>query len=220
MPDEPTNQADVALGTEEAETPKVFTQEDVDKAVRDARTAVQADVGRQKAEADKALKAATAATERLARLQKQQDDAELEAARDEPDQLKALHTRQQLRQKDAELEQTREQLNEANTRLSELAAQEMEANKEKVSKDVATRLGVNLKTLAKLAKFTDGTVESIEDIAKTLTKESERESFKPDSNRSQGGGSQSITQVRKDYVEGRINAVQYGDKMKALGAQP
>ena len=219
-------QDDVKLNPEKTETPQSYTSEQlekaVEKAVRDARTAVMADVGRTKAEADKALKAATDATERLRKLQKEQEEVELEAVKEEPDLLSAIRARHEARRLKSELEAKDAKLNELEGKIGEFTNKEREAVKLTIAQKVAAARKVDVNLLTKLAKFTDGTEEAIEEIAKDLPKarKSQEEEFTPDSNRSRGGSSQNVQDVQKDYITGKITTVQYSEKMKALGVMP
>ena len=213
-----TTQADAKLGTENAGTP-TYTKDQVDKMLRDARTAAMADVGRMKTEAEKALKAASAAADRLKQLEKEREEVELEAAKDEPDRLTMIRTRQQMRQREAELAQAREELNATKTTLTELQSQRAESQKEINAREIAARLGVDLSRLVKLAKFTDGSAEAIEDLAKDLTK---NQDFHPDSNRGNGGNTRSALEIRKDFIAGKYsnNPEKYEQDLKAVGARP
>lgn len=216
----------VIPATEQKETPSSFTPEQlaqaVEKAARDARTAVMADVGRTKAEAERALKAARDATERLTRLQKEQEEAELEAAREEPDALSAIRARHEARRLKAELDTNKAELELARSQIGEYTNKEKEATKLTMSQKVAASHNVDSNLLSRLAKFTDGTEESIEAIARDLPKvqKSPEGVFKPDSNRSMGGTSRGKYDIMKDYNSGRINAVQYAEQMKAQGLTP
>ena len=211
----------VTPDSETTETPKTYTQAELDKAIRDARTAVTADVGRLKAESDKAYKAATAASERLVRLQREQEERELESAKNEPDKLTAIRERQTRRQKETELEEAQKKLDEANTKLQELSTRDAETTRERTTREIAERLRVDTSRLTKLAKYTDGSAEAIEEIAKELPKLAPKQTtnFRPDSSEAAGGTPRSVEQVQKDYIAGKINTVQYAEKMKALGKQ-
>lgn len=211
----------VTPNPETTETPKTYTQEQLDKAIRDAKTSVTADVGRMKAEADRALKAAQAASDRLQKLQREQEDRELEAAKSEPDKLTAIRERQARRQKETELEEARSKLDEANNKLQELSTKEAETAKEHRTREIAERLKVDTSKLAKLAKYTDGSAEAIEEIAKEMPKLAPKPNtnFRPDNSEAAGGTPKSVSQVQQDYIAGRINTVQYAEKMKALGRQ-
>lgn len=221
-PDGTETQAGVAP-TPGAQGTPTYTQEQVDKAVRDARTAVMADIGRQKAEAEKALKAATAAQERLAKLEQERLEAELEAAKDQPDRIKLIRESQRRKDLESKLEKAETELNEHKARITELSQKETESKKVTASQQIATRLNVDPVMLAKLAKFTDGTAEAIEEIAQSLPKiqpQNPAPTFRPDSNRTSGGVSQTILDVKKDYIAGKINAVQRAEKLRALGETP
>ena len=216
-------QDDVKLNPEKEQTPQTYTKEQVEKLVRDARTAVQADVGRMRTEADKALKAAQSASERLLRLQKEQDDRELDAAKDNPPIQTAIQERQRRRQAESDLQVAQDKLNETNSKLQELSNKEKEVARERITHEIATRLNVDPARLVKMAKFTDGSATEIEDIAKELPKlnpSPPRNTFRPDSNETVGGSPQSVTQIQEDYVKGKISNVQYSEKMKALGKTP
>lgn len=173
-------QPDATLTAEKTQTP-TFTQEQVDKAVRDARSAVLADAGRSKTAAEKALS-------RLSELEKRIADEELEAARDEPDKLTALRERQQRRQAESELAQVRQELSERDELVKQHETEKAEAMRERNTLDIATRMNVDPVRLAKLAKFTDGTAEAIEDIAKELPRKDGKPPLKLDSSGTIGGG--------------------------------
>ncbi len=206
----------VTLGTEQKQT-ATYTQDQLEKAIREAKTSVMADARRFQVEGEKALKAAQDARDRLAQLERDREEAELEAAKDEPDKLRAIRLTQELRQHKADLAKARDELAAKDAKLIDLTAREQEELRKVTVKEVAAKTGVSASLLAKLAKATDGTAEAIEDIAKDLPKEAH---LRPDSNRSLGGTSQSKTQVMQDYTSGKINTVQYAEKMRALGEEP
>ncbi len=217
-------QGDVALATAEEETPETLTREEHDaavkKAVLDATTKVNADVGRQKAEANKALKAATAAQTRVETMQREQDEAAAEAVRDDPEGTSLLKARQEARRLKAELETKNTELEEANTRNAEFEAEETKAGVEDRAKEVARRLGVKPADLVKLAKLTDGTTESIEVAASTLNKVTVEQNLNPDSGRTAGGSSQTKIEIMDRFGKGLISNVEYEKQMKAIGAHP
>ncbi len=178
------DQSDVTLttgneGTPE-ELPESLTREQVQKLVRDTRSAVMADVGRMKTEANKAMEAAKGAQERLTQMIRQQEEAELEVVKDEPDKYTAIQERQKRRVVEQEL-------TEAKERLQSIEKERAEAKKIETSQQIATRLNVDAKRLTNLARFTDGSAEAIEEIAKDLPKLSEKPVLRPDSNVTLGG---------------------------------
>ncbi len=207
MPDGTTTQADAALGSEKAGTPKdTFTKAELDKAVRDGRTAVLADVNRAKKLAEDAL---TRVNQRLIEL----EEAEEEAHRDDPESLAAIKARRQQRAKEADLAQKDTELEEAKARLKTLET-------EKAVTEVATQLGVNPSALAKLAKFTDGSKEAIEEIAAELPKETPgMGTRRPDSNNSRGGGDESLADLVKVNTKGMSLAQLEEHKEKFLAAR-
>jgi hypothetical protein len=94
-------------------------------------------------------------------------------------------------------------------------------------RQIASEHGVDAATLATLAKRTDGTTDTIQELAKALPKvqtqpvvEPVVPALKPDSNRTHGGTSQTVIQVQQDFVSGRISNATYSEKMKAMGKTP
>lgn len=212
--------ADAKLGIDGKQTP-TYTAGELAKAVLDAKTSVLADANRLKAEADKALKTAQASQKRVDEMLRAQEAAELEANRDDPAELKRIRAEQSRKKAESEAAEVRAQLEDANARLAEREAKDKERERESSAREIATRLRVDPARLTKLAKFTDGSTEAIEEIAKDLPKLTNREGeeFTPDSNRSHGGSAQTEMDIRKDYIGGRITAVQRDEKLKAIGAR-
>ena len=178
---------------------KTFTQADMEQAKRDGRNAALGEIGKLQKESATALKKAQEAEGRITQMLKEQDARELEEARDDPVRLTALQERQKRRAAESELVETRQELNLKNERLGQLETERAEASRERIVQEVAVRFGVDVARLAKLAKFTDGSVETIEDLAKDLPKGNEKPPLKPDSNRALGG-SISWEQIRADYI--------------------
>jgi hypothetical protein len=190
-------QSDVTLTTGNTKTPK-FTQAQVDKAVRDATSAVGADIGRLKAESEKAMKAAQAAQARLEQMQKDQEQAELEAAREEPDKLAVIRERQARKKAEAELATERQIRTEYEARLKQTDAEKAEATRKENVKAIAAKQGVDPVKLDKLAKFTDGSLEAIEDIAKDLPK-AQKGNLRLDPGNTLGG-SVTFEEVREAFI--------------------
>ena len=182
-------QTDVTLGTEGTETPpKTYTEKEVEKRVLDARTAVMAD-------ATRAKKAAEDALNRVSLMMKEQEEKELESYKDDTEGLRRIRAEQRARQLASELDQERKARTELEDKQKQIDADMVESTKERNAREIATRLGVDVNRLIKLAKFTDGTTESIEDIAKELNPP---KPIKPDSGRTTGSGL-SDEQIREAY---------------------
>ena len=218
---------DTKLSSGKAETPKetpTFSQEQVDKMLRDRETSIKADIGRQKAEADKALKAAQAAQKRVDEMLRRQEEAELEANKDDPAELRRIRAEQARKKAESESAEVKAQLDDANARLAEREAKDRERDKENTARDIATRLQVDPVRLAKLAKYTDGSVEAIEEVAQDLPKLNPNPppggGFRPDSNRSHGGGTRTKYEIMQDFNSGNISNVQYEEQLKAIGEKP
>ena len=92
------------------------------------------------------------------------------------------------RKAESDLTQTKSELNEKNEELATANAEKAENAKERNARDAASRLGVDSKLLVKLSRFTDGSTEAIEDIAKELPKKEGGKSLKVDSGKTTGGG--------------------------------
>ncbi len=177
-----------------------FTQTQVDEQVRKARSDALADIGRLKKASEDAVKSAQAAQARLEQMQRDQERAELEAVKDDPDRLEIIKERQEKRKLKAELDVEKQARTELDTRLKQSESEKTEAARAEQVKVIAAKLNVSPTVLGKLAKFTDGTPEMIEDIAKDLPKVNPAKGFRPDSGGSQGG-SVSWEQVRDAYIK-------------------
>lgn len=190
--DEPkgTQGAATSENTEETseKEPETFTQEQVKELERKAKSDALADINRYKTESTKAIKAAQAAEARIDRMLKDQEESELEDARDDADKLSGIRDRQAKRRAESELAQVKQELSEKDEQIKQYGDKEAESTKELNAREIATRLNVDANRLAKLAKFTDGSTEAIEEIAKELPKKGEPKSpLKPDSGKTTGG---------------------------------
>lgn len=222
MVDEPTtNQDGVTPTPEVTETPKTFTKEEVEKQVRDARSAALADIGRLRKESETAMKAAQKAQERIDNLLKEQEAAELAAAEGNPEQLSAVQERQKRRRTEAELAKVQTELDTHKTRLQEIESEKETIKTDQMIREIADKQNVSYDRLASLAKrFKEVTPEAIEDLAQDLPKKQPPTSIKTDSNTSSSGKHSDATQVRNDYIAGKLSSVEYERKMRELGKEP
>jgi len=154
-----------------------------------------ADVNRTLAESTKARKAAEAAEQRVTQMLKDYE----ETIKDDPDKLNELRGRQAKTKADAELTRVAQELDEAKLRLSQVDNEKAETLKKQKAREIASRLNVSSDRLIKLAKFTDGTPEAIEDIAKDLPKNVPENPLTPDSNRG-SGSSASERRIRDAFI--------------------
>lgn len=201
MPDGTKGQPGATPGADKSGTPQTITREEHEKALRDATSAILADVGRQKKATDDAMKTATAAQARLDKMLKEQTDAELEAARDNPEQLSGIRERQRRREMESQLEEARQELTDKTAKLTQYESRDAETARETKAVEIATRLNVDAARLIKMSKYTDGTPEAIEDLAKELPKKDGKPGgLRPDSSASIGGGS-TWEQVRAAYIK-------------------
>ena len=116
--------------------------------------------------------------------QKEQDRKELEAADGDPDGTKAIQRRQAARIDKAELARLRKEAEEREGQSKEDREKLAKLTKEQNAREVATRFNVNPESLI---KFTDGSVEAMEDLAKELPKIGGKQPLKSDSGATVGG---------------------------------
>jgi hypothetical protein len=207
---------------ETSQEPQTYTKEHVDKLLEKVRSDSLAEFGRVRKAAEDAIKKATESSHtRITQLLKEQEERELELSKGNPDAMTVIKERNTRRQRESELTRAQEELNEARAKIQEFSTKDAETVRERVTRETAERLKVDPVRLAKLAKFTDGSASAIEELAGELPKLTPaRNNLRPDSNETAGGTPQSVTQIQQDYIKGKINTVQYGEKMKALGRQP
>lgn len=180
-----------------SKTAPVFTKEQVDTAERKGRSDALAEIGRLRVAAEAAMKTAQAADARVKKMLEEQEKAEIEAARDDPPKLLLFQARQKGRQVEEELAKVTLELNQKSEQLKEAETERAERNRDRIVQEVSTRFNVDPARLAKLARFTAGTPEAIEDLAKDL---SPKPPLKPDSGGALGG-SPSWEEVRGAYIK-------------------
>ena len=201
--------------------PETFTREQVEEEKRKAKSDALADIGRIKKSADTAIKAVQAAEERINRMLKEQEEAELETARDEPDKLTVIRERHARREAETKLAQIEQELEEERAKTAEAQEAEAESTKERNAREIASRLGVDAKTLM---KFTDGSTEAMEELARVLPGKGETTTLKPDSGKTIGGSGGIPTHPEKyrEWIE-NISQEEYErrlpeiNKLKAAG---
>ena len=166
---------------------QTFTKDEVDKAVRDGRSAALADIGRLTKESANSLKAAQEAQARVNQMVAEEDKRELEGAEGDPQRLSALQERQRRRTAESELATTKQELAQKNELIQQTETERAESKRTQIVQEVATRFTVDPARLARLAKATDGSVEAIEDLAKDLPTGTPKTPLKPDSGGAIGG---------------------------------
>ncbi len=163
-----------------------------------------AEAGRLRAENEKLVTSSKKLTTRIDTILRERDEAELETHKDNPAQLSAIRERQTRRTVESNLESMTGERDSLKERIREGDEAEALLKKGETAKEVATRLEVNSKQLIKLAKFSDGSTEEIEDIAKNLPKVNPEDDLNPDSNIS-SGGSQTEEKIRENYRNNPTN---------------
>lgn len=167
------------------------------------KEAAFAEVGRYRVATEAATRAAgsaqrqaNAAEERLNKFIKKTEEAELEANRDNPDVLSRIRARQGEREQETELAKLKQELEEEKAKTVEAQEAEAKSTQERNAREIATRLNVDAKTLI---KFTDGSTEAMEELAKSLPKKGETTTLTPDSGTTIGG--KEITEA--DILKGK-----------------
>ncbi|KKK45984.1 hypothetical protein LCGC14_3164610, partial [marine sediment metagenome] len=138
-------------------------------------------------------------TARLDRIQKESDEAEIKAAEGNTEQLSAITERQTRRTAESNLESMTLERDEVNEKLQGYEKIEASLKGEETASEVAERLNVDKKSLVKLAKRTDWSLEAIEEIAGELPKKGEEKTLKVDSNRTIGGKGRE--KIIEDYIK-------------------
>lgn len=172
--DEPKGTQDVKTSEETkvtSETPPTFTLEQAtareSKAVSDAL----ATAGRTAKTLEAREVTIKAREERAAQAQKDKDELELEDAREDKEKLTAVETRQAARALKSELADAKTELAIVKEKNTEAQEADAKHTKERNAREVATRLGVDAKTLIKYA--TDDSVTAMEELARSLSKKEE-----------------------------------------------
>ena len=217
-------QDDVALVQEETETSEEqpeFTksQFEAEARVREqrARSDALSDIGRLQREATNAMKAAEAAQERVKKMLKEQEDFELQTAEGNTEQLSAVKERIQRRQIESELEDAQLKLNQRDEELSEIRKASQEVIKQSQARAIAERLGVDADRLISLSRFTDGSAEAMEGIAKELPKATRRPPVKTDLGGRGGGGGRTFAEFEKEYIAGNVSLAAYEERARKEG---
>lgn len=200
-----TGQAsDSKEGTTPGGEPKTYTDKDIQKIISDAKAEAGREAKAAKVEADKA-KASLTNTEnqlnqtkqQLAVLTKRIDDAELEGARDNPELINLYQQKQDLRRKEAELEEGKTQLAKDKAEHEAEIEVARSTSREILIWGIATKRGVDPVRLKDLsAKFNLQSEEQIEEMAQTISTgkttpsgvEDKTKPLQPDSGATIGGG--------------------------------
>lgn len=171
---------------------KTHTAESEKKAVDDALSAAGRDaktLSGKTAEADRILtdakKMQTDLKAEREQWQKDRDIAEQESAGEDQDALKSVQERQRQRAKETELAQRKRELDEKELKITEAQKEVAESTKERNAREIATRLNVDYESLM---KFTDGSKEAMEELAKQLSEKEAKPPLKTDSSTTIGGG--------------------------------
>lgn len=169
------------------ETPQTFTEEQVEERERKVRSDGLAELGRLKKANEALVNTNLKTQERIGRIIQEQEEDELSRAEGNDEKLSAIKERQTRRRVESELVKTKSELDGEKAKTAEAQEKEAEHTKERNAREVATRLQVDAKLLAELAKLTDGSVEAIEEKARLLPKKGETKTLTPDSGKTTGG---------------------------------
>lgn len=126
------------------------------------------------------------AEERLSQSKTASRQAEIESARDDPDALAAIRKRHSEAERQDKLDKKERELDDKEAKADEKLERVTKAEAKERAGIVALKHDVDA---GLLEKFTDGTLESMEELAKSLPKKGEAPpAIKPDSGKTLGGG--------------------------------
>jgi len=174
--------------------PVTFNEEQVKERERKATSDVSAELGRVRKLNEGLIKSSQAIQDRLNRRDKEDEERELETHRDDPAEIRRIRAEQETRRVKSELAEKEQELDTEKAKTAEAQEAEAKHTKERNAREIASRLGVNAKTLI---KFTDGSVEAMEDLAKSLSRK-EGYSLNPDSSKTTGSNL-SEEKIREAY---------------------
>jgi len=172
--------------------PVTFNEEQVKERERKATSDVSAELGRVRKLNEGLIKSSQAIQDRLNRRDKEDEERELETHRDDPAEIRRIRAEQETRRVKSELVEKEQELDTLKAKTAEAQEAEAKHTKERNAREIASRLGVNAKTLI---KFTDGSVEAMEDLAKSLNPST---LLSPDSSKTTGSGL-SDEKIREAY---------------------
>lgn len=202
--DSPQETGQASAAQSQGTPPRTFSDKEMQKLVSDAK----AEAGREKLEAAKLRQSnleqqLANATSQLADFQKKMDDAELEAARADPQLLTVYQQRQNLRQRELQLQKDKALHEAERSQHAQDIAESKQLKRERQAQEIAVKYGVDA---ALLVSVTDGTPDKMEQLAKAISKKppSTDEGFKPDSGGAVGSG-MTWGQVQKAYADNPYN---------------
>ncbi len=196
------NTSEDPKGTSEKE-PETLTEGDrTTKAVSDALSAAGRDAKAMEAR-ESAVKVALGKAEKLqADIKKAEGErtereyrADLERAGDDPLARSKVELSQQIRGLRGELGDTKSELGKSQEELTDTRKVVAESTKERNAREIASKYEVDSKTLL----LTDGSVEAMEALAKTISGK-EIKTLKPDESKTGGGG------TMPDSAKGKMRA--------------
>jgi len=175
------------IGQQDSKPQKVYTEDEVEAKFSQQRSVLDQKVSKLEKELANFSDRAKDAESQLSQWRKDRDEAELEAARDEPDKLTLIQQRQKVRDKLVEVARRESELNTREEKVKEANAQAEEFRRTQQAAEISVKHGVDFDSLI---KFTDGSPEAMEELAKKLPKTGEhviRSPLHPDSGRTIGG---------------------------------
>jgi len=200
--DEPENKQDESSADEKETSEKeteTFNQKQLDEARQQGKSDGLTESGRLRKAKEASDKIAERAIVRLEKFEKQMEDDELSRAEGDEKKISAINERRIRRQTENELASKNTELEDLTEKLRQAEEISGQYTKELNAREIATRLEVDPKKLAKLSKYTDGSVEAIEELAKELPKKGDTKPLKADSNKTIGG--KAWEQVRDAYIK-------------------
>ena len=183
-PDEKQDNTSAEQTDTSKEEPESFTREQMEEERRKANSDALAELGRVRKLNEGLIKSSQAIQGRLEKRDKEDDEREREKYQDQPDRLDAIGERIKRRDVESKLAKTEQELEDEKAKTAEAQEVADKSTKERNAREIATRLSVDFKPLV---KYTDGSAEAMEDLAKSLPKKGDTQTLTPDSGKTTGG---------------------------------
>jgi len=166
--------------------PRVYREDEVEAKFSQQRSVLDKKVDKLEKELATATGKASNATSQLSQWQKEQEERELEAASGDKDARSAIEERHKHRETKSELAKVTQELEDEKERGKQRDEDTVKSTKEQNAREIAARLEVDA---SQLLKFTDGSQEAMEELAKVLPKKGEaKPPIHLDSGKTIGGG--------------------------------
>ena len=184
-------------GSQDSAQPKTYTEDEVEGKFSQQRSVLDKKIDKLEKALSNASDRVKDAEGRLSQWGKDREEAEVAAAGDDKDALSRVRARQEQRETKAELAAVKKELDAEREKAKEASAQAQEIDRTTRAAEIAVRHNVDFNPLV---KFTDGSVEAMEELAKNLPKKGEViPPLKSDSGKTTGGEKTAEQRLKERY---------------------